>query len=78
VAWGKDEKAVGNISQTMTLDPKPETFQKMLNTGVPFHQELTLKPGTYRLRLGVMDYTSAKIGTLEIPVTVGAAQAALK
>src|SRR5450631_2072011 len=78
VAWGKDEKAVGNISQTMTLDPKPETFQKMLNTGVPFHQELTLKPGTYTLRLGVMDYTSAKIGTLEIPVTISAAQAALK
>jgi VWFA-related protein len=78
VAWGKDEKAVGNISQTMTLDPKPETFQKMLNTGVPFHQELTLKPGTYTLRLGVMDYTSAKIGTLEIPLTISAAQAALK
>jgi VWFA-related protein len=78
VAWGKDEKAAGNVSQTVTLDPKPETLQKMLNTGVPFHQELTLKPGTYHLRLGVMDYTSAKIGTLEIPVTIGAARAALK
>jgi VWFA-related protein len=78
VAWDKDEKAAGNVSQTVTLDPKPETLQKMLNTGLPFHQELTLKPGTYKLRLGVMDYTSAKIGTLEIPVTIGAARAALK
>ena len=50
----------------------------MLNTGVPAHQELTLKPGTYKLRLGVMDYTSSKIGTLEIPVTVGPRQTAMK
>jgi hypothetical protein len=39
---------------------------------------LTLKPGQYKLRLGVMDYTSSKIGTLEIPVTVGVAQTASK
>lgn len=72
VAWDKDENAAGNVSETMNLDLKPETFQKMLNTGVPAHQELTLEPGTYKLRLGVMDYSSAKIGTLEIPVTIGA------
>lgn len=77
VAWGKDEKAAGNVSETMDLDLKPETFQKVMNTGVPAHQELTLKPGTYKLRLGVMDYTNAKIGTLEIPVTI-TAQTALK
>ena len=78
VAWDKDEKAAGNISETMNLDLKPETFQRVMKSGVPAHQELTLKPGTYKLRLGVMDYANAKIGTLEIPVTVAAAQAALK
>jgi len=77
VAWDKNEKSAANVSETMNLDLKPETFQKVMNTGVPAHQELTLKPGNYKLRLGVMDYTSAKIGTLEIPVTVGA-QTALK
>ena len=78
VAWDKNEKAAGDVSETMNLDLKPETFQRVMNSGVPAHQELTLKPGTYKLRLGVMDYTTAKIGTLEIPVTVVAAQAALK
>ncbi len=77
VAWDKNEKSAANVSETMNLDLKSETFQKVMNTGVPAHQELTLKPGTYKLRLGVMDYTSAKIGTLELPVTVGA-QTALK
>jgi hypothetical protein len=71
VAWDKNEKAAGDVSATMDLDLKPETFKKVMNSGVPAHQELTLKPGTYKLRLGVMDYTSSKIGTLEVPVTVG-------
>jgi len=78
VAWDKDEKAAGDVSATMDMDLKPETFQKVMNTGIPAHQVLTLKPGTYKLRLGVMDYTSAKIGTLEIPVTVAPPQSALK
>ncbi len=70
VAWDKNNKAAGNVSETMDLDLKPETFQRILNTGVPAHQQLTLKPGTYKIRLGVMDYTNSKIGTLEVPVTV--------
>ena len=76
VAWDKNEKAAGDVSATMEMDLKPETFEKVMNNGVPGHQELTLKPGTYKLRLGVMDYTSSKIGTLEIPVTINAPQTA--
>lgn len=78
VAWDKDQKPAGNASETMDLDLKPETFQKIQDTGVPAHEEITLRPGNYKLRLGVMDYTSSKIGTLEIPVTVGPRQTALK
>ncbi len=78
VAWDKDEKPAGNASQTMDLDLKPETFQKIQDTGVPAHEEISLKPGNYKIRLGVMDYTSSKIGTLEIPVTVGRRQTAMK
>jgi hypothetical protein len=70
VAWDKNNKAAGDVSETMDLDLKPETFRKILGTGVPAHQQLTLKPGTYKLRLGVMDYSNSKIGTLEVPVTV--------
>jgi hypothetical protein len=78
VAWNKDNKAAGDVSQTMDLDLKPETFRKILETGLPAHQELTLKPGTYHLRLGVMDYSNAKIGTLELPISLGNRQTAVK
>ena len=74
VAWDKDNKAAGDVSETMDLNVKPETFQRMLNTGVPAHQELALKQGSYKLRLGVMDYSNNKIGTLEVPIIVGANQ----
>lgn len=78
VAWDKDEKAAGDVSATMDMDLKPETFQKVMASGVPAHQVLMLKPGAYKLRLGVMDYTTAKIGTLEVPVTVAPPQTASK
>ena len=78
VAWNKDNKAAGDVSQTMDLDLKPETFQKIMNSGVPAHQELTLKPGSYHLRLGVMDYGNSKIGTLEVPIVLGNRQTASK
>jgi len=78
VAWDRGNKPAGNISQTMDLDLRPDTYKQMLNTGVPAHQELTLKPGDYKLRIGVMDYASGKIGTMEVPVTVHPPQTASK
>jgi VWFA-related protein len=78
VAWDRDNKPAANISQTMDLDLQPETFKKIQNTGVPAHQDLTLKPGDYKLRMGVMDYATGKIGTMEVPVTVRPAQTASK
>lgn len=42
----------------------------MLQSGIPAHQELELKPGNYRLRLGVIDRLTNKIGMLNVPLTV--------
>jgi len=41
-----------------------------MRTGLPFHQELDLKPGTYTLRLGALDRGNQKIGTVNVPITV--------
>jgi hypothetical protein len=50
---------------------RPEAYQEVMRTGLPFHQELDLKPGSYTLRLGVLDRGSQKIGTVDVPLTVG-------
>ncbi len=77
--YDKDGKDIGHVVNTMTANIRPEVFQEVLKTGVPNHQELELKPGAYLLRLGVMDRTSKKIGTVDVPLnTAGAQRAAAK
>lgn len=69
-AWDKDLKLVAHKAETMTTTLRPESFQQVMKTGLPYHQELELKPGKYTLRLGVLDRGSQKIGTLDVPLTV--------
>jgi hypothetical protein len=45
-------------------------YESLLRTGVQVHQELTLPPGTYQVRIGVMDRVSEKVGTVDAPLTV--------
>jgi hypothetical protein len=49
---------------------RAEPYQQVMHTGLPFHQEMELKPGTYTLRLGVLDRGSHKIGSVQASVTV--------
>lgn len=51
-------------------------MEALLRTGVQLHRELLLKPGSYQLRLGVMDRLSGRIGTLDVPLTIEAKVAA--
>jgi VWFA-related protein len=58
-------------SGVYVVDADEATFRKVLLTGLTAHQELTLPPGKYRLRLGVCDLTNHRVGTLDMPVFVG-------
>ena len=66
-------KEAGCISAPQTagayiVDLDPEAFRKLFTSGMPMHQELTLAPGRYRLRLGVTDLTTHRVGTLDMPI----------
>jgi VWFA-related protein len=65
----------GQIANTMDAALPPQEYQLMQQTGLPLHQELVLPPGTYDLRLGVLDRASQKIGTVDIPVVIPAESA---
>ena len=52
-----------------------DEYKEFLKTGFPAHQELKLGPGNYVLRLGVMDRSNQKIGTVEVPLTIAAEEA---
>ena len=78
VAFADGEKQPDRPPQTtgmLNLDLDPERYQTALGTGIGFQQQLALKPGKYRLRLGVSDISNHRLGTLEMPVEVTATSA---
>ena len=72
VALDPRGQIAGQIANTMDAALPPQQYQVMQQTGLPLHQELVLPPGTYDLRLGVLDRASQKIGTVDIPVVIPA------
>ncbi len=75
-AWDKDLKLITHSAETMETTIRPEQYQEVMRTGLPYHQELDLKAGTYLLRMGVLDRGTQKIGTVDVPLTVGEGPAA--
>ncbi len=51
----------------LNLGLTEEDYQAVLRKGVPVKQTLHLPPGAYMVRLGALDLTSGRIGTLTFP-----------
>jgi len=60
-------------SGSLHLDFSPSEYQAILKSGIRFGLKLPLKPGNYRLRLGVSDMNNHRLGTLDMPVSIGSA-----
>jgi VWFA-related protein len=75
-AWDKDLNLVAHATDTMNATLRQNAYDQVMRTGLPFHQELELKPGTYTLRFGVMDRETRKIGTVDVQLTTGKTETA--
>ena len=73
--WDTKGKPGGSTSATYRQALSPADLESLMRTGLQLHQEMTLTPGAYQLRLGVVDRLSGKIGTLDAPLTVEPKQA---
>ena len=69
-AWDDEFRLAGHKVDTMEMTLRPGAYQQVLQTGVPFHQDLDLKPGTYTLRLGAVDRNNQKIGSVQASITI--------
>jgi VWFA-related protein len=78
VAWDKNSKIAGESSDKIDTSISPTVYEEVMKTSIPAHEELEVKPGTYVLRLGVVDRNSRKIGTLDVPLTVPELRASAK
>ena len=56
------------VSDTLTLNLRPATYQSMQGTGVLYRKELTVPERAVELKLLVGNLASGKIGTLTIPL----------
>ncbi|MGD0367032.1 MAG: VWA domain-containing protein [Acidobacteriaceae bacterium] len=65
-------KTVPQTSGTLNIDLDPQKYEYIVSAGIAFRQQLELKPGAYRVLLGVSDQNSHKVGTIEMPITVPA------
>jgi hypothetical protein len=72
VALDGNGNIAGQVANTMDATLRPQEFQSLQRTGLPMHQELVLPPGTYDLRVGVLDRASQRIGTVNVPWVVSA------
>jgi hypothetical protein len=71
VAFDTDGKLVTSLSQTQKLPLTNEEYGEFIATPFQFFQQIDLPPGQFTLRIGVLDGVSNKVGTVEIPLTVG-------
>ena len=62
--------AKGNAAASFHLPLNAAQFDVLARTGLQIHQDMDLKPGTYQLRLGVLDRLSGKMGTLDVPLSI--------
>ena len=69
-AWGSQYKDAGHLSNTLDMALHAETYQEVLQNGITAHDDLELKPGTYTLRIGVIDRATQKIGTVDVPLII--------
>jgi len=73
----KQPDAPPQSSGMLNIDLDEQQYQAVAERGIAFPLALALKPGKYRLRLGVSDMSNHRIGTLDMPVAVGSVSAAI-
>jgi hypothetical protein len=56
------------VSDTMTLNLRPSTYESILGTGVLYRKEFTIPERAAELKLLAGNLVSGKIGTLSIPL----------
>lgn len=70
-AYGKDKDKPTMASKTVSANLKASEYQQVLQQRfLPCDSQLDLKPGTYALRIGVLDRATNKIGTASAQVVV--------
>jgi VWFA-related protein len=61
---------MGQTAEDLSFHLSEAQYQVATNNGLPVRLQLALKPGRYRIRLGVSDRSNHRIGTVDMPVEI--------
>jgi hypothetical protein len=75
-AWDQDRKKQGSVSGTFQQVLQPSELRLLMRTGLRLQQDLQLKPGTYHLKVGIVDRLSGKMGSIDVPLAIQSSGAA--
>jgi VWFA-related protein len=70
IAFDSSGKEVAHASDTLDATIPMNAYAAVQQYGLPAHQLISLPPGRYNLRIGVMDKTTQQIGTVDAPLVV--------
>ncbi len=70
IAFDSSGKEVAHASDTLDATIPLNAYAAVQQYGLPAHQLISLPPGKYNLRIGVMDRTTQQIGTVDAPLVV--------
>ncbi len=71
VAYDADGKRLNFIDRATKLALNPSQYAQLMKTGIPVRMALDLPAGEQSLRIAVHDILGVRVGSLEIPLTVG-------
>ncbi len=70
IAFDSSGMEVAHASDTLDATIPANLYSTVMTYGLPAHQLISLPPGKYNVRIGVMDRTTQQIGTVDAPLMV--------
>ena len=70
IAYDSAGNEVAHASDTLDATIPMNAYAAVQQYGLPAHQLISLPPGKYNLRIGVMDRTNQQIGSVDAPLEV--------
>ena len=68
IAYDRDGKILNVANRAFKLNLQSVQYDRIMQTGLPLHQEIDVPTGEVYLRIGVHDLLTHRIGSLEIPL----------
>ena len=68
IAWDMKGKSINWEEGTQQMTLNPNTYAAIQKSGIPAHMEIDLPNTDLYLKVGVVDDSSGKVGTLEVPL----------